>query len=301
VCGLRTRLEEGRATVEADREAILEFVEREAGKRNKSLQEGLDHANATLHFILARIAWPIALTRGTVCNLDATRPGTLSLPKILTQAPTEVLHMNWGNLEMVQDTDLKALGEGLPLTLKELHLNFYSCQNITNDGVAMLVEFLPRGLQVLRLDFLGCVLITDMGVQHVACCLPESLLELRLDFATCPHITKAGVVALNSALPRGTKQFSATFVGTGVGRNFRSKAEMEKYCERYTHQRQSIVGSGVNGTGSTRSVLGTGSTRSVGRSGSRWGSSSSTMWRNASTLRRSASTLSPSDGQELTG
>ena len=80
-------------------------------------------------------------------------------------------------------------------------------------------------LKLLYLDFIGCSKLTDTGLIAVASSLPAGLEELELHFAGCTGIGSAGVNSLRAKLPRGLQSFNATFKGTGINKNFSTKAE----------------------------------------------------------------------------
>jgi hypothetical protein len=225
VLGLRTRLEDGRASFENDRHTIMNFVVKEATTIGLDRVLALEKANTTLHSILARMVWPQAVKRGLAGDLDATNPGALSLPRILRNSEMTDLRLSLTMMDEVLDADLKTLGEGLPATLRQVHLNFYSCHKITNKGVKNLMQHLPNSTQVLQLDFLGCRQVSDIGLRIIAENLPASLETLRLDFAGCPRITKAGLRPLVDKVPEEC-EFSGTFLGTRVNHNFSTREEM---------------------------------------------------------------------------
>lgn len=235
VRGLSACLEEGEATMAADRERILHSMAGEAagahGVGGSALEVALRRANNTLHARFALAAWPQAVKSKLVEDFDLQRPGSLSLQAILRQdTERECLELSLSHCMEVVDHDLDVLAGGLVTNLSNLRLNFEGCTNITDVGVKALSCQFPATLKILELSFLGCRQVTDSGLESLASYLPSGLLELRLDFASLPHITAQGLHILAGTLPMTLTRFSAIFRGTSVNRSFNSPLELHSFC-----------------------------------------------------------------------
>uniref|UniRef100_A0A7S2PTQ1 Uncharacterized protein n=1 Tax=Zooxanthella nutricula TaxID=1333877 RepID=A0A7S2PTQ1_9DINO len=218
--GLRTRLQDGHATVQHDRRVILDYI---AGS--------VDQANASLHGLLARVAWRPALMRGLVEDFDQDQPGTLSLARVLhDDVMNPRLHLNLSFLDVVNRLALQAVCEGFPANLTDLKLAFQSCVHVDDDGFELLSVHLPTGLKVFHLDCIGCQGITNHGLALLAKGLPRGLAELTLNFDGCESISEEGIRAMTRALPRTVKKFRGTFHGTPANCGFASLHELRVYA-----------------------------------------------------------------------
>jgi len=227
--GLQVCLEDGEATVAKDKQTILSAMANhtdltsEDGRRH--LQENLKRANATLHSTFAILAWPQAMQRGLL--QDFKKDGELKLPEVLqADAGRQSLELSLAHFQdSCVDSAVKMLASGLPPNLTELRLSFEGCNRITDAGLSSLGSRFGSHLKLLYLDFIGCSKLTDTGLIAVASSLPAGLEELELHFAGCTGIGSAGVNSLRAKLPRGLQSFNATFKGTGINKNFSTKAE----------------------------------------------------------------------------
>lgn len=184
--GMQARLEDGRASVQSDKDAILSFMAdgKKEGQEgyHEALSEALEKANAKFHSYLAKAAWPQALRNGSVENFCPE--GTLALPIVLSSdEDMKSLQMSFALVTEMTDSALKSIARGIPCNLKELELSFEGCAKITDEGVAALAQKLPPNLKILRLSFVSCKQITDHGLTSLAKKLPMNLQDLRLDFA----------------------------------------------------------------------------------------------------------------------
>lgn len=225
VRGLQCVLENGQASVEADKQNILRSISNDGGGGPGALERSLQHANEALRSHFAVASWPQAVLRGLVENFDKEAPGEVSLPLVLRKDATRshlILSLAHGGSEesVVSDRDVRAVASGLPEQLELLDLSFEGCHRISDAGVTVLAKGLPQQLTYLSLDFSACDALTDESLAVIAKCLPQSLQHLNLCFAHCQLITILGAQALAAALPPKLKQFSATFVGTAIDRKY---------------------------------------------------------------------------------
>jgi hypothetical protein len=243
--GLNARLEDGEASVLADKNRILACIAKDGmpghaeAEVMAGLQYALERANTNLHSYLALAAWPQAMKNGCVADFDPMRPGLVQLPWIVSRNKyLEKVQLSLSHMEEMSDAQMKLIGECLPPRVKKVHLRFDGCLNITDDGVASLAQSLPRTVQSLHLDFLGCKSVTDRGLQSLALKLPQlALRELRLDFAMCEKLGHPGVQALRDNLPAKLERFAATFQGSQVNQRFKSTQELHAYFagQRFSH------------------------------------------------------------------
>ncbi|CAE8708184.1 unnamed protein product [Polarella glacialis] len=234
--GMNLRLQEAQATEEVDRRHILNSV---VGKQQHELDEepqreheSYTKVNAQLgsRFALAcfgpAIRGSTALRFGVARALQADRwrrQLVLDINKIpkerqavafevfVAGLPKDLEHLSLTWKELVADSNLAALAEKLPISLKQLRLDFRDCSQIRDADVAALAEQLPIGLQQLQLDFDSCSQISDAGVAALAEKLPIGLQQLSLDFSECSQISDAGVAALAEKLPIGLQQLQLDF------------------------------------------------------------------------------------------
>jgi len=216
VTGILANLEDGAATVEEDRAHILEAIDQ------------VEHANDMLHAHLACAIWSQAVKRGVVESIDGHG---LRLPDVLRKYSEMVsLNLSLANLPQVTDIDVSSVARGLPSNLKELELNFQSCKQITNAGVQALALNFPLSLESLKLNFIGCVWVSDRGLMELAMVLAKmkDLHNVQLDFANCKEVSPVSLRRLAECLPRRCNTFSATFIGTEVGRNFATANDLRR-------------------------------------------------------------------------
>ncbi|CAK9117404.1 unnamed protein product [Durusdinium trenchii] len=224
--GLSVRLEDGEATVEADKMKILSAMA--GGNLNSSrgqmlLEKNLKHANDTLHSTLAVLAWPQAMQRGLL--------GEMKLAEALSaDVGRERLELSLAHFEAsCTDAAMKVLATGLPPNLQELRLSFEGCNRITDAGVSALVRHLNPKLKLLYLDFIGCALLTDSAILSLAKHLPSTLIELQVHVAGCEGVGTAAVQHLKQHWPASLHQFRGSFKGTAVNRNFRNFQELQSF------------------------------------------------------------------------
>merc|ERR1711879_575429 len=84
--------------------------------------------------------------------------------------------------------------------------------------------------EILKLNFIGCILVSDRGLMELAMMLSKMrhLHELKLDFANCKAISEVSLKRLAERLPRHCETFTATFVGTEIGRNFGNANDLRR-------------------------------------------------------------------------
>jgi len=229
VKGMYAQLQDGEASCEADRDAILRYI-RHTGPSHDGGDENLRLANNSLHANFARSAWPQALKRGMVQDFDPRYPGALRLPDVLRQdEQRRSLSMSLEHSDLVTDAEVINIAAGLPPNLQELCLSFEGCQQVSNQSVVVMAQKLQPGILRLKLDFLGCRRVGDAGLVAIAEHLPERLHELELHFDQCLSITSAGVKELARRMPRSVRIFRGTFRGTGVDRTFGSAREIQSF------------------------------------------------------------------------
>jgi len=235
--GIHAKLEDGEATVVADKERILFHMKKEFQSERPDIRgtsrddEMLENANQSLNAYFAWAAWPQALKHGLVRNFAAHGQAKLDLPVVTAlEEGRKQLRLSLAHFDEVTDSALSDIVSGFPPTLMELSLSFEGCPNVSDRSL----QHLARGLQAhkelvnLRLDFLGCKQITDLGLKALAGGLPPNLQRLRLDFAKCRTVGYVGVASLAQSLPSGLKDFSCTFKGTLVDQNFDSVEELRE-------------------------------------------------------------------------
>lgn len=226
--GLHVRLEDGEATVTEDKFKILKAIagtDIDSSKGHMLLEQNLKLANDTLHSTLAVLAWPQAMQRGLL--------GDMNLEEILAaDVGRERLELSLAHFEAsCTDSAMKILASGLPPNLQELRLSFEGCNKITDNGVSSLMRHLSPKLKLLYLDFIGCTLLTDASIISLAKHLPASLHELQLHFAGCEGIHAGAVQHLKEHWPPALQQFRGSFKGTGVNRNFRHLQEFQAFLK----------------------------------------------------------------------
>lgn len=226
--GLHVRLEDGEATVTEDKFKILKAIagtDIDSSKGHMLLEQNLKLANDTLHSTLAVLAWPQAMQRGLL--------GDMNLAEILAaDVGRERLELSLAHFEAsCTDSAMKILASGLPPNLQELRLSFEGCNKITDNGVSSLMRHLSPKLKLLYLDFIGCTLLTDASIISLAKHLPASLHELQLHFAGCEGIHAGAVQHLKEHWPPALQQFRGSFKGTGVNRNFRHLQEFQAFLK----------------------------------------------------------------------
>ena len=92
------------------------------------LETNLLRANNTLHSTIAVLAWPQAMQRGLLTEMQ--------LATVLAQdTHRERLELSLAHFEQsCSDQALRILGEGLPPNLRELRLSFEGCAAASNQG-----------------------------------------------------------------------------------------------------------------------------------------------------------------------
>jgi len=220
--GLRTCLEKGQASREADKIHIMNCMTgnkknlNDRGVLNRAQSDRVDQAaynaaNMALHGIFAVAAWPQAVRKNLVKDFDRLSPGSLSLPRILIKdIQRKTLSLDFQNFEEMRDAQLVELADGLPPNLREVEVNL-SVTGVANRGVKHFMQALPRDVEVLNLRFAKCSAVSDPVVRTIGLHLSTGLVRLTLDFRECKDITDAAVKFLASRLPGGLIEVSMDF------------------------------------------------------------------------------------------
>jgi len=230
--GIRARLEEGEATVALDKEKILRQMREEFRDQRKGSigeEEMLAQANQALNAYFAWCAWPQALKSGFVTNFPGSDTGLFEVTS--REDARKELRLSLAHFEEVTDEAIADLAKGLPAGLLDLSLSFEGCMHVSDRALQHLAKGLQHcpHLQNLSLDFLGCKHISDLGLEALARGIPPSLQKLRFDFAKCHKVGIEGASSLLHHIPSGLREFSCTFKGTLIDRNFDSLAEFRQF------------------------------------------------------------------------
>lgn len=224
VRGVRLKLEDGDASMPADKESILGVF---------SQGHTLRDANTALRSHFAVNAWPHAVKRGVLCDFDREALGTLSLPYVLQQDTSrQTLHLSLAHIANVDNAVVAALASCLSPNLINLHLSFQSCTRVTDQGAQALADSLPGSLRTLWLDFSMCPLITDAGVAAIAEAVPLELSELCLLFQGCIEVGSDGLAALAEKVPQSLSKVKLGLHGTGVDSTITSIKDLRRLASR---------------------------------------------------------------------
>lgn len=227
--GISMFLQDGDASVQADKGAILKCIAMEA---DGDVAVGLKRANGAIHGYLARKAWLQAIKKGIVDNFDEEHPGTIGLPAVLASDESLFkLDMSFAFCEELTEADVQHIVAGFPPNIKHLKLSFEGCDMFCNRAIKTLASALPSDLLVLELDFGGCQRLNDDGVKFLAEQFPSSVQDLYLVFAACPDLNYASIVALGECLPNGIKNFQANFQATKMNLKFGTPRSIRR-CAR---------------------------------------------------------------------
>jgi len=220
--GCQVKLEEGEASVAADKKSILDVMRKTA--------RGAETVDSRLQGRFARVAWPLALQKDLVNDFRGDGRGTLRLPEVLKADTTrKKMEMSFTAINNVKDRDVEDVARGLPKFVECVSLDFGSCERITDKAIDLLSRAIGQldRLSELELKFIGCHRLTNASLEWLAERLPHNLKVLELHFAMCPKIDNVGVHALARRLPRGLVKFTATFRGSKLDRNFTSVTELQ--------------------------------------------------------------------------
>jgi len=231
--GMRVKLENGEATVQSDKEHILNYITAYQQKRSHGKSDeppaALQNTNNSLNALFARAAWPQAVKRDLVLDFDTAAPGSLCLPSLLKKDDElQSLKLSLEHSEKTTDSVVCTLAGALPPNLYELSLSFEGCQHVTSESLRGLARHLPQNLLLLKLDFLGCKKIDDAGVDALAGGLPQHLRELTVHFDNCPNISIVGIRALARGTPASVTCFRGTFQGTKFNSSFDTVSSLRR-------------------------------------------------------------------------
>ncbi|CAE7691253.1 Scn8a [Symbiodinium sp. CCMP2592] len=192
--GLEVMLENGMATQEEDKQAILDAIateQFEPGPGKPQISNEL-RANMTLHSTLAILAWPQAMNRGLLRHGadddDFDVEGALRSDVTRDSVELSLAHFE----KTCVDAGVKVLAECIPPNISNLKLSFEGCHQLTDASLHALASHLPK-LRTLYLDFVGCENLTDVGMKALAESLPETLVELELHFVGCIRLNSSGL------------------------------------------------------------------------------------------------------------
>jgi len=233
--GLEVMLENGMATQEEDKNAILKAIATEKfepGPGKPRVSNEL-RANMTLHSTIAILAWPQAMNRDQLKygkgNDKLDVEGALHSDVTRDSVELSLAHFE----QTCVDAGVKVLAECLPPNISSLKLSFEGCIRLTDASLHALASHLPK-LRTLYLDFVGCENLTDVGMKALVESLPETLAELELHFVGCVRLNSSGLEALSNKLQplQSLRVVKVTYAGTRVNRNFASRAELRAFVRK---------------------------------------------------------------------